>query len=184
MVGRVVARGAGCGRSTDTTSQIALARDHLTAKLGELQRREARVRMVLSPIRQFTNPWLRMGWPPSSATGSAVLDRNGTGGRDVTRAGGALRLMVTAFSSHWSARECGKQASRVRVRINPHDAAVSALSGSITRVACAMHAQDRRGRLDDVPAKYAPRLVYHDAARATPAPPSVSWRAPRSDRTP
>jgi hypothetical protein len=46
---------------TDTTSRIALARDHLTVKLGELRRREARVRRVLSPIRQFANPWLRIG---------------------------------------------------------------------------------------------------------------------------
>jgi hypothetical protein len=46
---------------TDTTSRIALARDHLTAKLGELRRREARVRRVLSRIRQFANPWLGIG---------------------------------------------------------------------------------------------------------------------------
>jgi hypothetical protein len=47
--------------STDTTSRIVLARDNLTAKLGELRRREARVRTVLSPIRHLANPWLRVG---------------------------------------------------------------------------------------------------------------------------
>ncbi|HEY6173963.1 MAG TPA: hypothetical protein VIX73_05935 [Kofleriaceae bacterium] len=46
---------------TDTTPRIALARDNLTAKLGELRRREARVRTVLSPMRHLANPWLRVG---------------------------------------------------------------------------------------------------------------------------
>jgi len=46
---------------TDTTWRIALARDRLTAKLGELRRREARVRRLLSPISQLANPWLRIG---------------------------------------------------------------------------------------------------------------------------
>jgi len=46
---------------TDTTSRIALARDSLTAKLGELRRREASVRTALSPIRHLANPWLRIG---------------------------------------------------------------------------------------------------------------------------
>jgi hypothetical protein len=47
--------------STDTASRIALARDSLTEKLGELRRREAHVRTVLSPIRHLANPWLRVG---------------------------------------------------------------------------------------------------------------------------
>jgi hypothetical protein len=47
--------------SIDTSSRIALARDHLTAKLGELRRREVRVRTVLSPFRHLANPWLRIG---------------------------------------------------------------------------------------------------------------------------
>jgi hypothetical protein len=46
---------------TDTASRIELARDGLTAKLGELRRREASVRAVLSPIRHLANPWLRIG---------------------------------------------------------------------------------------------------------------------------
>jgi len=46
---------------TDTTPRIALARDNLKAKLGELRRREARVRTVLSPMRHLANPWLRVG---------------------------------------------------------------------------------------------------------------------------
>lgn len=46
---------------TDAASRITLARDNLTAKLGELRRREARVRALLSPARYFTNPWLRVG---------------------------------------------------------------------------------------------------------------------------
>jgi hypothetical protein len=46
---------------TDTASRIALARDNLTAKLGELRRREARVRVFLSPLRYLANPWLRVG---------------------------------------------------------------------------------------------------------------------------
>lgn len=46
---------------TDTTSRIALARHNFTAKLGELRRREASVRAVLSPIRHLANPWLRIG---------------------------------------------------------------------------------------------------------------------------
>lgn len=45
----------------DTTPRIALARDNLTVKLGELRRREARVRTVLSPIRHLANPWLYVG---------------------------------------------------------------------------------------------------------------------------
>ena len=49
------------GDLTDTASRIALARDHLTEKLGELRRREAHVRTVLSPIRHLANPWLRVG---------------------------------------------------------------------------------------------------------------------------
>jgi protein gp37 len=47
--------------STDTTSRIALARGNLTAKIGELRRREARVRTVLSPLRHLANPWLHVG---------------------------------------------------------------------------------------------------------------------------
>jgi hypothetical protein len=46
---------------TDTASRIALARDNLTEKLGELRRREAHVRTVLSPLRHLANPWLRVG---------------------------------------------------------------------------------------------------------------------------
>jgi hypothetical protein len=46
---------------TDTTSRIALARHSFTSKLGELRRREASVRAVLSPIRHLANPWLRIG---------------------------------------------------------------------------------------------------------------------------
>lgn len=46
---------------TDTASRIALARDNLTEKLGELRRREVHVRTVLSPIRHLANPWLRVG---------------------------------------------------------------------------------------------------------------------------
>jgi hypothetical protein len=46
---------------TDTTSRIEQARDRLTAKLGELRRREESVRTVLSPIRHLANPWLRIG---------------------------------------------------------------------------------------------------------------------------
>ena len=47
--------------TTDTASRIALARGNLTEKLGELRRREAHVRTVLSPIRHLANPWLRVG---------------------------------------------------------------------------------------------------------------------------
>lgn len=46
---------------TDTASRIALAHDSLTRKLGELRRRETRVRKVLSPVRHLANPWLRIG---------------------------------------------------------------------------------------------------------------------------
>ena len=46
---------------TDAASRITLARDNLTAKLGELRRREARVRVFLSPARYLANPWLRVG---------------------------------------------------------------------------------------------------------------------------
>jgi hypothetical protein len=46
---------------TDTSSQIALARVNLTTKLGELRRREAHVRAVLSPVRHLANPWLYVG---------------------------------------------------------------------------------------------------------------------------
>lgn len=46
---------------TDNPSRIALARDNLTAKLGELRRREARVRAVLSPVRHLASPWLYVG---------------------------------------------------------------------------------------------------------------------------
>jgi len=46
---------------TDTRSRIALARGQLTVKLGELRRREARVRTALSPLRHLANPWLRIG---------------------------------------------------------------------------------------------------------------------------
>jgi len=45
----------------DTETRIALARNSLTAKLGELRRREARVRTALSPMRHLANPWLRVG---------------------------------------------------------------------------------------------------------------------------
>jgi hypothetical protein len=45
---------------TDATARIALARDSLAAKLGELRRREARVRTVLSPVRCLTSPWLHV----------------------------------------------------------------------------------------------------------------------------
>ena len=45
---------------TDNASRIALARDGLTAKLGELRRRESHVRTVLSPIRHLANPWLHV----------------------------------------------------------------------------------------------------------------------------
>ena len=44
----------------DNASRIALARDGLTAKLGELRRRESQVRTALSPIRHLTNPWLHV----------------------------------------------------------------------------------------------------------------------------
>jgi len=47
--------------TTDNSSRIALARDNLTAKLGELRRREAHVRAVLSPVRYLANPWLHVG---------------------------------------------------------------------------------------------------------------------------
>jgi len=40
---------------------MALARDNLAAKLGELRRREAHVRAVLSPVRYLANPWLHVG---------------------------------------------------------------------------------------------------------------------------
>jgi hypothetical protein len=46
---------------TDNSSRIALARDNLTAKLGELRRREKHVRAVLSPVRYLANPWLYVG---------------------------------------------------------------------------------------------------------------------------
>jgi hypothetical protein len=46
--------------TTETTSRIALARGNLTAKIGELRRREQRVRTALSPIRHLANPWLRV----------------------------------------------------------------------------------------------------------------------------
>jgi hypothetical protein len=45
----------------DNPSRIALTRDSLTAKLGELRRREAHVRAVLSPVRHLANPWLYVG---------------------------------------------------------------------------------------------------------------------------
>jgi hypothetical protein len=45
---------------TDNASRIALARDGLSAKLGELRRRESHVRTVLSPIRHLANPWLHV----------------------------------------------------------------------------------------------------------------------------
>jgi hypothetical protein len=44
----------------DSASRIALARDNLSAKLGELRRRESHVRTVLSPIRHLANPWLHV----------------------------------------------------------------------------------------------------------------------------
>jgi hypothetical protein len=46
---------------TDNSSRIALARDNLTVKLGELRRREAHVRAVLSPVRHLASPWLYVG---------------------------------------------------------------------------------------------------------------------------
>jgi len=46
--------------STDTAARIALARDNLAAKLGELRRREAHVRTVLSPVRYLASPWLHV----------------------------------------------------------------------------------------------------------------------------
>jgi hypothetical protein len=46
---------------TDNASRIALARDNLTVKLGELRRREAHVRAVLSPVRHLASPWLYVG---------------------------------------------------------------------------------------------------------------------------
>ena len=47
--------------TTDPASRVALAREHLTVKLGELRRREASVRTMLSPLRHLANPWLRVG---------------------------------------------------------------------------------------------------------------------------
>jgi hypothetical protein len=46
---------------TDNALRIATTRDHLSAKLGELRRREAHVREVLSPVRYLASPWLRVG---------------------------------------------------------------------------------------------------------------------------
>ena len=46
---------------TDNSSRIALARDNLAVKLGELRRREAHVRAVLSPARYLASPWLYVG---------------------------------------------------------------------------------------------------------------------------
>lgn len=61
--------------STDNASRIALARDNLSAKLGELRRRESHVRTVLSPIRHLANPWLHV------AIAAAVGYRLGRPGR-------------------------------------------------------------------------------------------------------
>jgi hypothetical protein len=46
---------------TDNPSRIALTRDSLTAKVAELRRREAHVRVVLSRARHLANPWLYVG---------------------------------------------------------------------------------------------------------------------------
>jgi hypothetical protein len=45
----------------DTTSRIAAAREHLSAKLAELRRRQASVVTALAPLRYLANPWLGIG---------------------------------------------------------------------------------------------------------------------------
>jgi len=45
----------------ESTVLMELARTNLSAKLAELRRREARVRVAVAPIRQLANPWLQIG---------------------------------------------------------------------------------------------------------------------------
>jgi hypothetical protein len=46
---------------TDTASRITLARNRLTAKLREFQRRGTHARAVLAPMRHLASPWLYVG---------------------------------------------------------------------------------------------------------------------------